>query len=380
MNARQKNHEETASRKLSRRLKKASCILLTYIIHSVDCNNIDDLPSKYSRRSPKPQLSRPLRRRPSVSMPGSLFPRSPSMELDADPSAMEKEQRVRFALHTSDPQSPQKQKSSKPLDGSASTSGSPRHRSQNISPSVKTAVDKFHIGEDDADPSILLPSPKGSPHVLVTSRNLQSRRISSPSSLSADSTKHKRKNHSVEFSDDCGDAPDLPSVKGKEKELIVSRGELYENERHDNEVLSLSVEQAEHVHNSDKIRIKMLEEEIEKLKQEVSGHFFTSGTFALTSGKVIKETCPYSFWFRKSVSTTPAAAASATKATQEDTARHTSYYPRIPFICICSRLLETGTDSCRKSHQPTHQSENLSANCWTSSGQDGGIPKRDENG
>jgi hypothetical protein len=285
MNARPKTREENASRKLSRRMKKASCILLTRIIHSVDCNNIDDLPSKCSRRSPKPQLSRSLRRRPSVSMPGSLFPRSPSMEPDAYPSAVEKEQRVRFALHTSDPQFPQKQKSSKPSDGSASTSGSPRRHSQVVSSSVKTAVDKFHIGEDDADPSILLPSPKRSPHGLVTSRNLQSRRISGPSSPSTVAMKHKRKNHSVEFfSDDCGDTSGFLRVKGKEKELIASREQLYENERRYNEAPPLSVEQAEHDHNSDKIRIKMLEEEIKRLKQEVSG-YFTSGTSMLTSAK-----------------------------------------------------------------------------------------------
>lgn len=204
------------------------------------------------------------------------------MEPDADPSTVEKEQRVRFALHTSDPQSPQKQKSSKPLDGSASTSGSSRRHSQIVSSSVKTAVDKFHVGEDDADPSILLPSPKRSPHVLVASRNLQSCQISSPSSPSAVATKHKRKNHSIEFfSVDCGDTGSL-RVKGKEKELITSREELYENEHRANEAPLLSVEQAEHDHNSDKIRIKMLEEEIERLKQEVSGHF-TSGTSMLTS-------------------------------------------------------------------------------------------------
>ena len=267
MNAKPKPHEENASRKLSRRLKKVSCILLTRIIHFVDCNNIDDLPSKCSRRSPKPQLSRSLSRR---SMPGSLFPRSPSTEPDADPSAVEKEQRVRFALHTSE------------VQGSASTSGS---HSQIVSSSVKTAVDKFHIGEDDADPSILLPSPKRSPHVLVASRNLQSRQISSPSSPSAVATKHKRKNHSVEFfSDDCGDTSGFLRVKDKEKELVASREELYENERRDNEAPPLSVEQAEHDYNSDQIRIKMLEEEIERLKQEVSGHF-TSETSMLTSAK-----------------------------------------------------------------------------------------------
>ena len=244
---------------------------MAFIMHSVDFN-IDDLLSSCSLRSPKPQLSSSLRRRPSVSMPGSLFPRSPSTEPDTDPSAVEKEQLVRFSLHTSDPQSSQKQKFSKPLDGFASTSGSPRRHSHTVSSSVKTAVDKFHICEDDADPSILLPSPKRSPHALVASRILQSRRISGSISPSAVATKHKRNDSSVElFSDDYGNASSFLRVKGKEKELIGSREELYENERR--EAPALSVEREEHDHNGDKIRIKMLEEEIEKLKQEVSGHF-----------------------------------------------------------------------------------------------------------
>ncbi|KAF8802427.1 hypothetical protein BYT27DRAFT_7235351 [Phlegmacium glaucopus] len=235
----------------------------------------DDLPSEYSRLSPKLQLSRSLKRRPSISMPGSLFPRSPSMDPDADPSAAEKEQRVRFAFHVSqtlDHQSPQRHKSSssKPLDGSASTSRSPRCRPQFAS-SVKTAVDKFHIGQDDADPSILLPSPKRSPHAMVASRNLQSRRTNSPGSPSAPAMRHKRKNLSVEsFSDDSGDTSGFLLVKGKEKELIAARKELYENGSRDNEAPALSVEQAEHDRNRDKVRIKMLEEEVERLKQELS--------------------------------------------------------------------------------------------------------------
>jgi hypothetical protein len=259
---------------------------LACIVHSVDCNDVDDFPSKYcSRRSPKPPLSRSLKRRSSVSMPGSLFPRSSSMEPDANPSSAEKEQRVRFALHvaqTSDPQLSQRRKSSS-FKESPSTSGSPRRRSQ-IPSSVKTAVDKFHIGEDDADPSILLPSPKRSPLALVASRNLQSRRISSPSFPSAVATKHKRNSNSVEsFSDDCGDNSGFLCVKGKEKELVAAREELYENERRDNEIPSLSIE-AVHDRNGDKMRIKILEEEIERLKQEVSEQF-TSEISMLTSAK-----------------------------------------------------------------------------------------------
>jgi hypothetical protein len=370
-----KNSRRKRIKKVVASSEEGELYFLTCIIRFADCNNVDDLPSNCSRPLPKPQLSRSLRRRPSLSMPGSLFPRSPSTEPDADISAVEKEQCIRFALHASDPQSHQRQKSS------ASTSGSSRRHSQIVSSSVKTAVEKFHIGEEDADSSILLPSPKRSPHVLVASRNLQSRRISSPSSPSAVSTKHKGKNHSVDFfSEECGDASGFLRVKGKEKELIAFREELYENERRDNEAPALSVEQAEHDHNSDKIRIKMLEEEIENLKQEVSGHF-SSRTLCSQVHKVIKETCSYSFWFRKSVSSTPAAStASTASTTQEDIARHNSCFPRIPFICICSRLPETGTGSCRKSHQPTHRSESRSANCWTSSGQDGGLPKRDEDG
>lgn len=248
-------------------------------LYLIDFKTVDDL---RSRRSPKPQLSRSLKRRSSVSMPGSLFPRSPSMEPDVDPSAAENEQRVRFSLHiaqTSDPQSPQRQKSSSSR-GSPFTSGSPRCRSQMVS-SVKTTVDKFRVGEDDADPSILLPSPKRSPLALVASRNLQSRRMSNPSSPSAVATKHKRKKHSVEsFLDDCDDTSGFLRVNGKE-ELIAIREGLYENESHDNETPTLSIEQAEHHRNGDKIRIKMLEEEIERLKREVSGYFM-SGISMLT--------------------------------------------------------------------------------------------------
>ena len=310
-----KNSRRKRIKKVVASPEEGELYFLTCIIHSVDCSNIDDLPSDCSRRSPKPQLSRSLRRRPSVSMPGSLFPRSPSTEPDADPFAVEKEQCVRFALHTSDPQSPQKQKSPKLLDGSAFTSDPSRRHFKIVSSSVKTAVDKFHIGDEDADPSILLPSPKRSPHVLVSSRNLQSRRISNPISPSAVATKHKRKNHSVElFSDDCGDASGFLRVKGKEKELIASRGELYENGRCDNEAPALSVEQAEHDYNSDKIRIKMLEEEIERLKEEVSGHFSSGASYSQVH-KVIEEICPYSFWFRKSVSSTSAASTSSTAST-----------------------------------------------------------------
>ena len=278
MNARPKTHRESASKKLSRRLRKVSYILVTCIVHSVNCSNVDDLPSKCSRNSPpKSQFSRSLKRRLSVSMPGSLFPRSPSLEPDADPSSAEKEQHVRFALHVSEPlnppPSPQRRPKSKSMDGSASTTESPRRRSQ-IASSVKTVVDKFHIGQDDADSSILLPSPKRSPHALVASRNLQSRRVSSPSSPSAAAMKYKSNNHSVEsFSDDCGDTSGVLRVKGKEKELVAAREEFYRNKRRDNETPALSIEQVNNDRDRDKIRIKMLEEEIERLKQEVSEYF-----------------------------------------------------------------------------------------------------------
>ena len=236
------------------------------------------------------------------------------MEPDANPFSVENEQRVRFSAQISDPQSPWR-----PSSPSTSTSVSPRRHSKIVS-SVKTAVDKFHIGEDDANPSILLPSPKRSPHALVASRNLQSRRISSPSSSSAVSTKHKRNNHSVEsVLDDYGNTSDFLPVKGKEKELIAARGELYETKHRDSEVPASSAEQAEHDHNGDKIRIKMLEEEIGRLKQEVSGHFMFR-IFMLKVQKVIEETCLYSVWVRRSASSTAASASAIATSTQKDIA------------------------------------------------------------
>lgn len=292
-----KNEHETKSSRRKRTKKavasseegKLNSRDLCYSFCCVNCNNVDDLPSKCSRHSPKPQLARSLKRRPSVSMPGSLFPRSPSMEPDSNLLATEREQHVRFASHVSqtpDPQSPQRYKSlsSRSLDGPAPASESPRRRSQ-IASSVKTAIDKFHIGQEDADSSILLPSPKRSPHSLVASRKFQSRRTSSPSSPSATPMRYKRKNYSVEsLSDNCGDTSGSLHVKGKEKELAAAREELYKNERRDNEAPVSSVEQAEIDHNRDKARIKMLEEEIERLKQEVSRQFIQR-IFILTSGK-----------------------------------------------------------------------------------------------
>jgi len=59
-------------------------------------------------------------------------------------------------------------------------------------------------------------------------------------------------------------------VKGKERELVAAREELHENERR-REIYDEG-ESSERGRDSDKVRIRMLEEEIARLKDEVFLH------------------------------------------------------------------------------------------------------------
>lgn len=68
------------------------------------------------------------------------------------------------------------------------------------------------------------------------------------------------------------DSSCFSSMKGKEKELVAARQELDRTERRlesGNEAESYSLEQIKRGRDRDRERIRMLEEEIERLKQEV---------------------------------------------------------------------------------------------------------------
>ena len=202
--------------------------------------------------SPRP-LPLAIKRSSSISMPGSLFPRSPSIEPDT--SATEREQRVRFASKTLDSPAPHfsprksgssfssESRSSTTTLSSPSTPRRPKH-----SDSVKAAVARF---QDDADPHILLPNSKSSPRALGHTEN------------SID----KGKGRAVE----CGEL-NISRMKGKEKELVAARQELDRTERRlesGNDVELHPLEETKRGRNRDKEKIRALEEEIERLKQEV---------------------------------------------------------------------------------------------------------------
>lgn len=207
------------------------------------------------RRSPSPTaLPRALKRRPSISMPGSLFSRSPSLEPGGSSTTVEREQRVRFASSIRDSPhphfSPRRSEPQPPISSSSSPS-TPRHRKQ-FDPTVQAAVGRFQ--EENADSSLLLPKPQTSPH--------QYNKLDKGKGVAVDVTP-------INDFETSG----MLRVRGKEKELVAVREDLDRNERRlesTNEADGSFIEQINKDRDRDKEKIRMLEGEIERLKEEVS--------------------------------------------------------------------------------------------------------------
>lgn len=191
-------------------------------------------------------------------MPGSLFPRSPSLEPEhARP------QHVRFASKHLEsplvPHNPKKKRLSSAEEQMASRTSTPSvspPRQRNPNATVRAAIDRFN--EDEADPSMLLPSPQTSPHIVGTRHytNLDKGKARAIAPLV--------------FGDLDGST--IRHVRGKEKELDAARADLDRNERRlelDTEDETFLMEQIKQDRDRDKARIRSLEEEIKRLKQEV---------------------------------------------------------------------------------------------------------------
>jgi len=183
------------------------------------------------------------------------------MEPDAH-SLLDREQRVRFSSKVPEspavlfsPRRPLSSSSTKPNPPASSPPNTPRRRKQ-LDSSVRAAVDKFR---EDADPSLLLPSPKKSPHAIGVSQY---------------SKVDKGKGRAV----DPNPIPEYETsgflrVRGKERELMAAREELDKTERQlerDDIGESSFFEHTDKDRDRDKEKIKMLEQEVERLKQEVS--------------------------------------------------------------------------------------------------------------
>jgi len=168
-------------------------------------------------------------------MPGSLFPRSPSL-------VPEEDRHVRFESEIP-----------RPRPTLPSTQQSPLRR-MNLEPSVKAAVDRFRLSEDDAGPSILLPSPTRLPAAVAVTRR-----------PSFDTGRIPLELHPEP---EDGNISGEIRVKGKQKELIAARAEQQENERR--RITSEGDKEERDKENArDKERIRMLEQEISRLKEEV---------------------------------------------------------------------------------------------------------------
>lgn len=227
-----------------------------------------------------------------MTMPGSLFPRTTSLEPESasEHSDNPDEHHVRFApgilspprnrIYESQVVSPTNAKASSSSLVEAEIPSPSTFRPRSI-PSVKAAVQKFRVGPDDADSSILLPQ-------LSPKRNKgQTRDNASRSVLSNDNQhdtdessrisyrakgKGRASNVSLERFD--GDTSGDIRVRGKERELVAAREEQMRNERRwEREKDTVSIEESQRESLKDKERIRMLESEIQRLRDEVRFYF-----------------------------------------------------------------------------------------------------------
>ncbi len=202
-------------------------------------------------------------------MPGSLYPRSPSLEPESHPTS--RSRHVRFQSGIGSPKPNRKFSDTDP--SSESTSSTLPFRPPLV-PSVKDAVSRFRVGDNDADPSILLPktSPTRSPitrkakpqyeEVFDSDEDEEEEDVGDyPPRISAAAKGKQRA--SMDLVD--GDTSGHIRVRGKEQELFTAREQLRRNEERFDDRPEVDNNERER----DKEKIKMLEEEVKRLREEV---------------------------------------------------------------------------------------------------------------
>jgi len=147
-------------------------------------------------------------------------------------------------------------------------------------------VRRFRVGEEDADASILLPKETLSPGNNKGKEKVRDE-IPTPSPISSRNKGKERAQEGVPESE-CGydnvraaETSEDVRVRGKERELVEAREEHMRKERRrerekdrhrekDRDTDSVAEEEKERERGRDKERIRMLEEEIRILKEEVN--------------------------------------------------------------------------------------------------------------
>lgn len=143
---------------------------------------------------------------------------------------------------------------------------------------VKTAIQRFHVGENNADPSILLPNINGTTPIKDRGKAM----IHTSPGRSSDTTlshKAKGKQRAVDLTDANSDHSEHEAsgelrVRGKEQELKQAIRQQLENEtrrerQQTEEPQDFDPHAAEREKERDKERIRQLEEEIRLLREEV---------------------------------------------------------------------------------------------------------------
>lgn len=205
------------------------------------------------------------------------------MDPDPNPRRLTNDERhVRFVTskdisdhETGDIASSSRRRQSPPC-GPSTRKNSSRRARPHLSPSVKAAVQRFHVGEDDADSSILLPSPTNSPskssNVAVNLPLVRQPMQDLDGISSRQKGKGRESLPSYVNDKTIGDS----HVRGKEDELVAAREEQKKHERRWEKQKERTVDKAQEVEKErdrDKQRIQMLEEEIQCLKDEASHRF-----------------------------------------------------------------------------------------------------------
>jgi hypothetical protein len=224
-------------------------------------------------------------------MPGSLFPRSPSLQTDSPPRSADDgdERRVQFAYETENEAGPSRPRDiprtktsfEKSTSGSHSSTASVSPLTRRGVPSVRDAVRRFRVGEEDADASILLPRETVSPGKNKGKEKVRDE-VPTPSPISLRNKGKERAQEGGVPESECGydnvraaETSGDVRVRGKERELVEAREEHMRKERRrerekDRDTDSVAEEEKERERGRDKERIRMLEEEIRMLKEEVN--------------------------------------------------------------------------------------------------------------
>lgn len=277
-------------------------------------------PSK--ARSPSPHAeSQLLRPHSSFTMPGSLFSRSSSLEPDSPPHDTEDPDRQvppsSVAITPSRPPLSLADDPDQENEAGPSQSASKVPLRPKTIPSVKAVVGRFVIAEGDANPSILLPSPHSSPTKVRapnSKRRTRGERYSSADESDYSPVKSKGKERAINFEPLAADTSGEIRVRGKEQELLTAREQQRRNERRWQKDKDVGHAEAEVEAARDKERIKMLELEVLRLKEEVrNGRFMSLVVFRPNDfGKIALKTThswPFSTVF---TATSPASTSAST--------------------------------------------------------------------